>query len=51
MDPAIEKAKAKVTEERNAIKEAKKKVIAEYRAACRAYDEQQQMIRKVEWMT
>lgn len=50
MDPAIEKAKNKVTEERNAIKEAKKKVIADYRAACRAYDEQQQVIRKVQWM-
>lgn len=50
MDPAIEKAKNKVTEESNEIKDAKKKVITEYRAACRAYDDQQQVIRKLEWM-
>lgn len=50
MDPAIEEAKKKVTDDSNEIKEAKKKVITEYRTGCRAYDEQQQVIRKLEWM-
>lgn len=51
MDPAIDEAKKKVTEDSNEIKEQKKVVISEYRAGCRAYDEQQQVIRKLEWMT
>lgn len=39
MDPAIDEAKKKVTDDSNEIKENKKKVISEYRAGCRAYDD------------
>ena len=48
--PVPPEAKKKVTDDSNEIKENKKKVITEYRAGCRAYDEQQQVIRKLEWM-
>lgn len=40
MDPAIDEKKKEVTGKMDQIKENKKKVISEYRAGCKAYDEQ-----------
>jgi hypothetical protein len=39
MDPAIDEKKKVVTSKSDEIKEGKKKVISEYRAGCKAYDE------------
>ena len=51
MDPAITNKKTETEKKVEQIRATKKRLIKEYREKLNAYDDQQAMIKKLEWMT